>query len=120
MPTYEYRCEGCGHDFERFQKMSDDPVSVCPKCGESKVVRRISSGGGFVFKGPGFYATDYRKSPPPSEKSGSSEGGSDASGASTSGGSDSGGSKPSRSKSSGSDSGGSESSGSDSNGGSRE
>ena len=69
MPTYEYHCEGCGHEFERFQKMSDDPVSVCPECGQSKVVRRISSGGGIVFKGPGFYATDYRKSPPPSEKS---------------------------------------------------
>ena len=84
MPTYEYYCEGCAHEFERFQKMSDDHVKVCPECGESKVVRRISKGGGILFKGPGFYATDYRKSPPPTEQgseSGSTEGGSSASGA---------------------------------------
>jgi putative FmdB family regulatory protein len=86
MPTYEYDCKGCGHEFERFQKMSDDPVTVCPECGESKVVRRISSGGGILFKGPGFYATDYRKGPTPAEKraeSGSTGGG----GSSSSGGS---------------------------------
>ena len=78
MPTYEYDCKGCDHEFERFQKMSDDPVTVCPECGESKVVRRISSGGGILFKGPGFYATDYRKGPTPAEKraeSGSTGGG---------------------------------------------
>lgn len=77
MPTYEYHCEACEHEFERFQKMSDDPVSVCPECGKPKVVRRISSGGGIVFKGPGFYATDYRKSPPPTE---GSDGGSKSAG----------------------------------------
>ena len=74
MPTYEYVCKGCGHEFERFQKMSDDPVSVCPECDQAKVVRLISSGGGIVFKGPGFYATDYRKSPPPAEGSESGSG----------------------------------------------
>ncbi len=73
MPTYEYHCEACGHEFERFQKMSDDAVTVCPQCGKKKVVRRISSGGGILFKGPGFYATDYRKSPPPAEKRTASE-----------------------------------------------
>jgi putative FmdB family regulatory protein len=64
MPTYEYVCDACGHDFERFQKMRDDPVRKCPECGKLHVRRRISSGGGVLFKGPGFYATDYRKPPP--------------------------------------------------------
>ncbi len=84
MPTYEYHCAGCGHEFERFQKMSAEPVEVCPECDEPKVVRRISSGGGILFKGPGFYATDYRKSPPPastdSAGGGSSSGGGGSSG----------------------------------------
>jgi len=74
MPTYEYVCEACGHEFERFQKISADPVRKCPECGRRKVRRRISAGGGLVFKGPGFYATDYRKPPPPGEAgSGSKE-----------------------------------------------
>ena len=64
MPTYEYRCRGCRHAFERFQRMSDEPVRVCPACGERRVERLISAGGGIVFKGPGFYATDYRKPEP--------------------------------------------------------
>ncbi len=67
VPTYEYVCEACGHEFERFQKISADPVRKCPECGRRKVRRRISAGGGLVFKGPGFYATDYRKPPPPGE-----------------------------------------------------
>ncbi len=58
MPTYEYKCESCEIEFERFQKMSDDPLTVCPECGGT-VRRLISTGGGLVFKGPGFYATDY-------------------------------------------------------------
>ena len=60
MPTYEYRCER-GHEFERFQKMSDDPISTCPECG-GEAERLLSGGGGFVFRGEGFYATDYRSS----------------------------------------------------------
>ncbi|MDX1392965.1 MAG: FmdB family zinc ribbon protein [Gemmatimonadota bacterium] len=64
MPTYEYVCRACGHEFERFQKMTEDPIRVCPECEEPRVERLISSGGGIVFKGPGFYATDYRKAPP--------------------------------------------------------
>ncbi len=68
MPTYEYVCEACGHEFERFQKMKDNPVSKCPECGRLEVRRRISSGGGILFKGPGFYATDYRKPSPGDEK----------------------------------------------------
>lgn len=59
MPTYEYVCTHCGH-FELFQKMSDPPLKECPKC-HKKVKRLISSGSGIIFKGSGFYATDYRK-----------------------------------------------------------
>ena len=63
MPTYEYQCDGCGYNFEEFQKMSDAPVSVCPQCGGH--VRRLVSGGtGIIFKGSGFYATDYGRSKP--------------------------------------------------------
>lgn len=69
MPTYEYVCEGCGHEFERFQKMSDHAVRECPECGRHDVRRRISTGGGVLFKGPGFYATDYRKPSPGESKS---------------------------------------------------
>jgi putative FmdB family regulatory protein len=61
MPTYEYECDGCGISFERFQRISDDPIRTCPECGGS-VRRLISAGGGLVFKGPGFYATDYGSS----------------------------------------------------------
>ena len=59
MPTYEYRCLECGHEFEQFQRMSDEPVAQCPEC-SGKAQRRISGGAGFVFKGSGFYITDYR------------------------------------------------------------
>jgi len=59
MPTYEYRCPACGTDFEKFQKMSDPPEAECPSCGEA-ATRRISGGSGLVFKGSGFYITDYR------------------------------------------------------------
>jgi putative FmdB family regulatory protein len=58
MPTYEYRCPE-GHDFELFQRMSDEPVAKCPTCGK-KAQRLLSAGGGLVFKGSGFYITDYR------------------------------------------------------------
>lgn len=58
MPTYEYRCAK-GHTFDVFQKMTDEPVAVCPECGE-KASRQISGGAGLLFKGEGFYITDYR------------------------------------------------------------
>lgn len=58
MPTYDYECEK-GHRFEVFQKMSDEPVAVCPDCG-AQAGRKISGGAGFLFKGDGFYITDYR------------------------------------------------------------
>lgn len=58
MPTYEYRCPE-GHEFELFQKMTDEPVANCPTCG-AKAERLLSGGAGFLFKGSGFYITDYR------------------------------------------------------------
>jgi len=59
MPTYEYECTKCGYEFERFQNMSDEPLKRCPKC-RCKVRRLIGSGAGIIFKGSGFYETDYR------------------------------------------------------------
>ena len=59
MPTYEYECPE-GHTFERFQKMTDKPRAKCPRCGRP-AVRKISGGAGLVFKGSGFYITDYGK-----------------------------------------------------------
>lgn len=61
MPTYDYQCTKCGHEFEKFQKMSDKPLAKCPEC-DGKVKRLIGSGSGIIFKGSGFYATDYKKS----------------------------------------------------------
>jgi len=60
MPTYDYECTKCGHTFEAFQGMNDKLLTKCPKCGK-KVKRLIGSGSGIIFKGAGFYATDYRK-----------------------------------------------------------
>lgn len=59
MPTYEYRCPQCGNEFEKFQKMTDEPVAPCPNCG-TNAERRLSGGAGLLFKGSGFYITDYR------------------------------------------------------------
>ncbi len=60
MPTYEYLCDACQHAFEQFQSITAKPIKKCPKCGKSKVRRLISLGGGILFKGKGFYQTDYR------------------------------------------------------------
>lgn len=60
MPTYDYECASCGYAFELFQKISDKHLEKCPKCNK-KVRRLIGSGSGIIFKGSGFYATDYRK-----------------------------------------------------------
>lgn len=90
MPTYDYECPK-GHRFEVFQKMSDEPVAECPQCGEA-ARRMISGGAGFLFKGEGFYITDYRSeeyrkkasaepgASPASTASSGSEGGSGGSG----------------------------------------
>ena len=63
MPTYDYQCEKCGHKFEHFQKMSDELLKKCPKCGK-KIHRLIGGGAGIIFKGTGFYETDYKKKTP--------------------------------------------------------
>ena len=60
MPTYEYKCLECGHRFERFQKMTDEPLDECPSCG-GKVKRLIGKGAGIIFRGSGFYANDYAR-----------------------------------------------------------
>ena len=61
MPTYEYKCDSCGYVFEEFQSMKDERLTECPKCG-GKVQRLIGPGAGLIFKGSGFYLTDYKKS----------------------------------------------------------
>lgn len=60
MPTYEYRCTDCSNEFELFQKMSDEPKADCPRCAAPSQ-RKISGGAGLVFKGSGFYITDYAR-----------------------------------------------------------
>jgi putative FmdB family regulatory protein len=95
MPTYEYRCPECGNEFEKFGRMSDPPVQECPRC-HAEAQRKISGGAGLVFKGSGFYITDYRgegykkaaegdkggSSPSPSTESKSSDSSSSSSGSS--------------------------------------
>ena len=60
MPTYSYQCDDCSHAYEAFQKMTEDPHTVCPEC-KGRVQRLIGAGAGIVFKGSGFYVTDYKK-----------------------------------------------------------
>jgi putative FmdB family regulatory protein len=60
MPSYEYQCEKCAHQFDALQKMSDEPLKVCPEC-KGDLKRLISGGAGVIFKGSGFYQTDYKK-----------------------------------------------------------
>lgn len=83
MPTYEYECSACGHAFELFQSITAKPQKKCPACKRSTAKRLISAGAGLIFKGSGFYITDYRsegyKQAAQSESSGSKkEGGGDA------------------------------------------
>ena len=60
MPTYDYVCEACEHAFEHFQSIKDEPLKKCPVCGKRKLRRLIGPGAAIVFKGSGFYQTDYR------------------------------------------------------------
>ncbi|MHC4548922.1 MAG: FmdB family zinc ribbon protein [Planctomycetota bacterium] len=62
MPTYDYRCDACGHEMEIFQSMSEEPLTVCPECGNGGLRRLIGSGAGIIFRGSGFYETDYKRS----------------------------------------------------------
>lgn len=96
MPTYDYVCDGCGHAFELFQSMTDSVKRTCPECGKKKLRRLIGAGGAIVFKGSGFYKTDYRsesyKKGAAADSGGKSEGGKKPdSGTSDSGKSDAGG-----------------------------
>ncbi len=60
MPTYDYMCEGCRHAFEQFQSITAKPLQTCPSCGQPRLRRLIGTGAGVLFKGSGFYETDYR------------------------------------------------------------
>ena len=71
MPTYEYACRACGHIFEIVQKMSDDPLTICPECGGE--LRKVFAPPAISFKGSGFYATDHGKKTPKTSGEGTSE-----------------------------------------------
>jgi len=60
VPTYEYICENCGYEFEQFQSITAGSLKICPQCGKKGLKRLIGSGSGIIFKGSGFYQTDYR------------------------------------------------------------
>ena len=60
MPTYDYICDGCGHEFEAFESIKADPQKHCPKCNTEQLRRKIGAGAAILFKGSGFYITDYR------------------------------------------------------------
>lgn len=62
MPTYDYECQACGHSLEAFHSMSAEPLTTCPDCGKDELRRQIGTGAGIVFKGSGFYETDYKRS----------------------------------------------------------
>ena len=61
MPTYDYRCNACGHTFDELQTFSEPPLTKCPKCKKNKLERLFGGGGAIIFKGSGFYETDYRR-----------------------------------------------------------
>ena len=61
MPTYDYKCDACEHVWEEFQSIKAQPTKKCPSCGKSKARRQIGGGAGLIFKGTGFYLTDYRR-----------------------------------------------------------
>jgi putative FmdB family regulatory protein len=67
MPTYDYRCAACQHEFEEFQSITDKPLKKCPECG-GQVKRLLGTGAGIIFKGSGFYETDYKRKPVSSSK----------------------------------------------------
>lgn len=69
MPTYDYECDACKHRFEAMQRISEDPLKICPACNRDELRRLIGSGGAIVFKGSGFYQTDYRRPPAEPKKS---------------------------------------------------
>lgn len=79
VPTYQYQCEMCNHSFEILQSMMDKKLKKCPECGKPSLTRLIGSGSGIIFKGNGFYATDYKKKESPKDGPSSKPAQSDAS-----------------------------------------
>lgn len=77
MPTYEYKCDDCEHLFEVYQSMKDDKLTKCPECGKETLRRLIGTGSGLIFKGSGFYLTDYKNKPSENKASSSATSGSD-------------------------------------------
>lgn len=74
MPTYDYFCPKCHHEFEAFQSMKDEPLKTCPNCKKRSVKRRVGGGAGLIFKGSGFYITDYKNQKSGGEKNGAAAG----------------------------------------------
>lgn len=72
MPTYEYVCKECGHEFDFFQSMKDKPLTDCPSCGKPTLKKKLGTGAGIIFKGSGFYCTDFKNKSSSSGNSGSS------------------------------------------------
>ncbi len=85
MPTYDYECQACGHAWELFQSMKDDPVKSCPKCKKRKAKRLMGLGAGLIFKGSGFYETDYKRAGSGKKESGGDSGESQSSSAESKG-----------------------------------
>ena len=87
MPTYDYECQACNHHFEKYQAMSAPKLRTCPECGRRKLVRLVGMGAGVIFKGSGFYETDYKRAAaskgPKAETSSSSSSDSTGSGTKT-------------------------------------
>ena len=87
MPTYDYICDACGHEFEAFESIKADPQKVCPSCQKETLRRKIGAGAAILFKGSGFYLTDYRSDSYKKAAKADKEGSSGSSGSSTSNGS---------------------------------
>lgn len=75
MPTYEYRCQDCGHLLEVMQKISADPLKICPECGKEELMRGPGGGAGLHFTGTGFYITDYKNDSKPAACQSGNKGG---------------------------------------------
>ena len=73
MPTYEYQCTACGYEIEEFHSILEPPLTRCPKCDTDSLARMMGTGGGVIFKGSGFYQTDYKKEGRPADKDGGSK-----------------------------------------------
>lgn len=87
MPTYDYECDACGHEMELFQSITEDPIKKCPACRKNKLRRLFGTGAAIMFKGSGFYETDYRsesyKKAAAADKKKSESSSSDSSGSTT-------------------------------------